>query len=138
MQRLNKNIKWSWPVQSRSGSHRKVAVEENWSRSINMQIIMSVINNMNESIIKWLWTEKSRSWSHWKVAVEEIWSRSINMQIVMSLIIYMNERKLQPKGQPKLMWPRTEKVNVRVTQKCCSWKDLIKIYKHAKNNAFNH
>ena len=34
---------------SRSGSHRKVAVEEIWLRSINMQSMMSVIIYMNES-----------------------------------------------------------------------------------------
>ena len=47
-----KNIKWPWTEKSRSRSHRKVAVKEIWSRSINMQSIMSVIINMNKSKLK--------------------------------------------------------------------------------------
>ena len=37
-----------------------------------------------------------------------------------------------------MKWPWTGKVKVRVKQKCCSLKDLIKVYKHAKYNVCNH
>ena len=66
---------------SRSGSHRKVGVEEILSRSINMQSIMSVTIYMNESkfnrkgqpkLLSDLERKKSRSGSHRKVAVKEI------------------------------------------------------------------
>ena len=31
-----------------------------------------------------------------------------------------------------IKWPWKEKIKVRVTQKGCSWRDLIKVIKHAK------
>ena len=104
---------------------------------------MSVIIYMNENKLKHkgkpkllsdLEQKKSKSGSHREVAVEEIWSRYIIMQSKMSVIIYMNDSKLKQRLTKIIKWTWTEKVKVRVTQKGCSWRDLIKVYKHAKYN----
>ena len=75
------SLRLRWAKTSRSGSHRKVAVEEISSRSIPMQGIESVLINVTKNQLKckgWpkilsdLEQKKSRSGSHRKVAVENI------------------------------------------------------------------
>ena len=91
----------------RSGSHRKVAVEEIWSRSIKKQSIMSLIIHMNESKLKRKSSQKllsdlewKKSWSgsQGKVAVKVISSRSIPTKGIKSVLINGTENKLKSKG----------------------------------------
>ena len=61
-----------------------------------------------------------------KILEDPLWT-NLNAKVYLHVIYCKN-----------IKWPWTGKVKVSVTQKGCSWRNLIKVYKHAKYNVCNH
>ena len=134
------NLRYCMTLKSEWTKSRHTSFNKIWEyplrTNLNAKIYLHIIFCKN---IKWPWTEKvkvrvTQKGCNWRDLIKVYKHAKHNV----CNHLYEWKQTLTQRLTKIIKWPWTEKVKVRITQKGCSWRDLINVIKHAKYNVCNH